>query len=100
MGDAKISLERVKQVAKLASLRLSDAEVEGFSQQLGAIVEYMATLDDLDVSAVEPTFHPVPMTAPARPDEIKPCTQRDRYLAAAPKSEAGGFAVPKVLDGE
>ena len=100
MGDSRISVKQVEQVAKLASLRLSPDEVAGMSEQLGAIVDYMATLDDLDVSEVEPTFHPVPLQAPARPDEVTPSAPRERYLEAAPKSEAGGFAVPKVLDGE
>ena len=52
MADAKITLEQVLHVAKLARLSLSDDEARQMQQQLDAILEYMAGLDELDVSDV------------------------------------------------
>ena len=100
MAQEKISRDQVRHVAKLASLKLDDAEVERLGHELGDILAYMATLDALDVSSVEPTFHSVPLTAPLRADEVVESEPRQVYLDSAPKAEAGGFAVPKVLDGE
>ena len=100
MSGDKITLDEVRRVARLARLALPDAEVERMRSQLDSILEYVAQLDALDVSAVEPTLHAVPMVSPLRADEVRPSLSRTEVLAAAPASEAGGFAVPKVMDGE
>ena len=98
MADAKITLEQVLHVAKLARLTLSDDEARRMQQQLDAILDYMAGLDELDVSNVPPTLHSIPMDAPLRPDVPVRCSDRAETLAQAPESEAGGFAVPLVLE--
>ena len=98
MADAKITLQQVLHVAKLARLRLSDDEAREMQQQLDAILEYMEGLDALDVSDVPPTFHSIPMDAPLRPDVPDRCADRSETLAQAPQSEAGGYAVPLVLE--
>jgi aspartyl-tRNA(Asn)/glutamyl-tRNA(Gln) amidotransferase subunit C len=60
----------------------------------------MAALDGVDVARVEPTFHPIPMAAPLRADQLQPSLSQADALAAAPETEHGGFAVPKVLEGD
>jgi aspartyl-tRNA(Asn)/glutamyl-tRNA(Gln) amidotransferase subunit C len=98
MADAKISLEQVLHVAKLARLALADDEAREMQAQLDAILEYMQDLDELDVSDVPPTLHSIPMNAPLRPDVPVRCTHRAETLAQAPQSEDGGYAVPLVLE--
>lgn len=100
MGDPKLTLDEVRKVAHLARLAVSDDEAETLRAQLAQILGYMAELDALDVSGVEPTYHAIPMDAPLRKDTARPSLPREEALAAAPASEAGGFAVPKVLEGE
>jgi aspartyl-tRNA(Asn)/glutamyl-tRNA(Gln) amidotransferase subunit C len=100
MADARITLEQVLHVAKLARLTLSDEEARQMQKQLDAILGYMEGLDELDVSDVAPTFHSIPMNAPMRRDVPTRCSDRSEILAQAPESEAGGFAVPLVLEGE
>ena len=98
MADAKITLELVLHVAKLVRLTLSEEEGRQMQKQLDAILGYMEELDELDVSGVAPTFHSIPMDAPLRPDVPQRCSDRSEILAQAPESEAGGFAVPLVLE--
>ena len=98
MADAKITLEQVLHVAKLARLSLSDDEARQMQAQLDAILEYMEGLDELDVAEVPPTFHSIPMRAPLRPDVVDRCSDRAETLAQAPESEGGGYAVPLVLE--
>jgi aspartyl-tRNA(Asn)/glutamyl-tRNA(Gln) amidotransferase subunit C len=98
MADARISLEQVLHVAKLARLRLSEEEAQRMQEQLDAILGYMEGLDELDVSDVPPTFHSIPMDAPLRPDVPERCSDRSETLGQAPESEAGGYAVPLVLE--
>jgi aspartyl-tRNA(Asn)/glutamyl-tRNA(Gln) amidotransferase subunit C len=98
MADARISLEQVLHVAKLARLTLSEEEARQMQQQLDAILGYMEGLDSLDVSNIPPTLHSIPMDAPLRPDVPVRCSDRSETLAQAPQSEAGGYAVPLVLE--
>ena len=98
MPDAKISLEQVLHVAKLARLTLSDEEARQMQRELDAILGYMEGLDALDVSDVPPTLHSIPMNAPLRPDVPDRCLDREETLGQAPESEAGGYAVPLVLE--
>ena len=98
MADARITLEQVLHVAKLARLTLSDDEARQMQQQLDSILGYMEGLDALDVSDVPPTLHSIPMDAPLRPDVPVRCSDRSETLEQAPESEAGGFAVPLVLE--
>jgi aspartyl-tRNA(Asn)/glutamyl-tRNA(Gln) amidotransferase subunit C len=100
MAKTQISLDAVRHVAKLAALALSPDEELRLQANLDVILDHMAELDELDVSAVEPTFHAVPIEAALRADQVVPSLPRAELLAAAPAHEAGGFAVPKVLDGE
>ena len=98
VSDTKISAEEVAKVAQLARLALTGPELEAAKGDLDAILTYVAELDALDVSAVEPTFHAIPMNAPLRQDVATGCASRTEVLSQAPATEAGGFAVPRVLE--
>ncbi len=100
MSDPVITLEQVRHVAALARLELDDAEIETMRAQLDAVLGYMAELDELDVSDIEPTFYSIEMQAPLRPDEVKPSLEREEALRAAPAEKEGGFVVPKVIEGQ
>lgn len=100
MSDSKISTDDVRHVARLARLHLSDDAVLQMQKELSKILEHVASLNALDVSGVAPTSHSVPMSTPLREDIVRDSLHRDEVLASAPKSEGGGFAVPKVMEGE
>lgn len=94
-----ISLEQARDVARLARLALSDAELESLRDDLDAILGYVAQLDELDVSGVEPTTHAVPLTLPMREDTPEPTLTRAQVLANAPKVQDGLFVVPTIVEG-
>ena len=100
MAKSNITIEAVRHVAKLAALALSPAEEQRMRAELNSILGYMQQLDELDVANVEPSFYSLYAPAALRADHALPCVPRSELLAAAPEHEAGGFAVPKVLDTE
>jgi aspartyl-tRNA(Asn)/glutamyl-tRNA(Gln) amidotransferase subunit C len=51
----------VKYVAHLARLALTPEEEQKFQAQLDHVLGYIAKLNELDVSHVEPTAHAVPL---------------------------------------
>lgn len=87
----------VEHVATLARLALSDAEIDQFTVQLGAVLEHFASVAALDTTDVPPTSHPIPLSNVLRPDSPRPGLDRDVVLGMAPEAEDGRFRVPRVL---
>lgn len=100
MSEPRLTRDKVLHVAKLAALELEAAEIDPMVGQLADIVAYVESLAALDVTDVPPTFQPVDLAPPMRPDTLLESLPRERALAAAPASDSGGFAVPKVLDSD
>ncbi len=93
-----LTLEEVRHIAKLARLRLTPEEEERYREQLSAILEAADRLAQVDTSAIPPTATVLPLRAPLRPDEARPCPPRERMLANAAEAEDGMFRVPAVLE--
>ncbi len=88
----------LQHVAHLARLNLTKEEEQKFGAQLGQILGYIAKLNELDVSQVEPTAHAVPLVNVTRPDEIRPSLSNEEALRNAPASANGLFIVPKIVE--
>ena len=93
-----ISREDVEHVARLTRLHLTPAEVDQMQAQLGGILAYIDTLRSLDVEAVEPTSHAVPLVNVMRDDEVRPCLPPSEMLANAPDPHGEFFRVPRILE--
>lgn len=93
-----LSTEDVAKVAVLARLRLSPDELQTFTGQLNAIVDYVAQLQEPDTSGVEPLAHGVEVRNVFRDDVRGPALPREAALANAPKRNQESFLVPAVLD--
>jgi aspartyl-tRNA(Asn)/glutamyl-tRNA(Gln) amidotransferase subunit C len=89
-----IDREQVLHVAKLARLRLSDAEVERMVGELSGILEHVDRIGNLELEGVEPTSHVVALENVLRADEPRPSWPRDVVLAQAPEPSEGAFRVP------
>lgn len=99
----KISREEVLRVAGLAHLELSPEKVETYRGQLEKILTYIAKLEELDVSNVEPMAQVLQPTADdsrpeLRDDTLRPCDVADSILAQAPDAQKPFFRVPKVIE--
>lgn len=93
-----ISLEEVDHVAHLARMALSDEERERMQQDLGAILDYFATLEELDTADVEPTSHPLAVHNVFREDRVTSSMSREEILANAPRRDEECFRVPLIME--
>lgn len=93
-----LTAEDVKHVAELAKLRLTAAEIEQYTRQLSAILEYAAHLQEVDTSGIPPTPYVLPLTNVMREDEVAPCLSNEAALANAPDSQDGFFRVRAVFE--
>ena len=107
MTDKNISTERVairdvRRVAELAYLELSADEEIRMQRDLNAILDYVAQLNELDTSTVEPMAQVSEALGNAssslRSDTPVPCLPRDRVMASAPETDGAFFKVPKVIE--
>lgn len=99
MAEApKIDRAVVLHVAKLASLTLSEPEVERFASELDRILSHVQELDAIDTRDVPPTAHVQLTETPWRPDVVQPSLPRDEALSQAPAVEDDGFAVPAFIE--
>ena len=89
-----ITREEVLHVAKLARLELTDDEVERLTEQLGAILEAVSKVSELDLSDVPPTSHPLELVNAWAPDELRTSLSLDEVFANAPAREGDLFKVP------
>ena len=81
-------------MAKLARLRLSDAELEKMAGELSGILEHVDRIGELDLDDVAPTSHVVELENVLRPDEPRPSWPREDVLEQAPDPAEGAFRVP------
>jgi aspartyl-tRNA(Asn)/glutamyl-tRNA(Gln) amidotransferase subunit C len=94
----QISRDDVLHLAQLSSLALSDTEIDNLQGDIGAILEYVAKLSELDTSGVEPTYQVTDLENVWRTDSIDDYgIDRDALIALAPDSKDGQIKVPKVL---
>ena len=95
-GGEGLTRDDVVHVARLARLELSDEEVERFTAQLRTVLEHAADVASLDLSHLPPSSHPIALENVLRPDEPRPCLDRDEVLAEAPAVEDHRFRVPRI----
>ena len=89
-----ITREEVLHVAKLARLALTDEEIDRLTRELGAILEAVSKVSELDLSDVPPTSHPLAVLNAWDADEPRPSLGLDEVFANAPEREADLFKVP------
>lgn len=105
MRSTSLTREDVLHIARLAHLDLSEAEVQRFTTELGAILAYASEIQRVDTSAVAPMSHAAPPAEAtgeaepamvARDDRPEPSLDRAAALSNAPDASAGLFRVPRV----
>ena len=89
-----ISRDQVLHVARLAHLDLSDEEVERLTAELGAILDAVSKVSELDLDDVPPTSHPLDLVNVFADDEPHESLPHAAALANAPEEEDGAFRVP------
>ncbi|PYV08409.1 MAG: Asp-tRNA(Asn)/Glu-tRNA(Gln) amidotransferase GatCAB subunit C [Acidobacteria bacterium] len=94
-----ITRDEVLKIAALAHLHFSEEEIRAFTGQFERILDYVAKLEEVDVTGVEPTSHVSAAEGAQllRADEVRPSLPVSEALANAPDAGHGHFKVPKVL---
>lgn len=93
-----LSADQVRKVASLARLKLGDEELAALTGQLSQILNYVAVLDQVDTSHVEPMVHAVDLHNVFRADELTGSLPRAEALENAPRTDGKFFLVPQIIE--
>ncbi len=88
----------VKNVARLARLRLEGQALEQFAAQIDEILGYVQQLAAVNTDHVEPTSHVLPLSNVLRKDEPQPALPSEAVVKLAPAAQAPFVKVPKVIE--
>lgn len=88
----------VRRIARLARIKITDAEAKGLEKELSGILDWVAQLDEVDTSKVEPMTRVVPIALKQRDDKVNDGEMADAVTANAPMREDNFFVVPKVVE--
>lgn len=81
-----ITKEEIKHIAELARLKLSDEEIIKLGSELGAILDYINQLNEVDTKNIEPTSQVSGLSDVWREDEVKDW-DREEVSAALSQGE-------------
>ncbi|MCI0397373.1 MAG: Asp-tRNA(Asn)/Glu-tRNA(Gln) amidotransferase subunit GatC [Chloroflexi bacterium] len=93
-----LSLADVEKIAALARLELTAEEKARYQEQLSAVLEYAARLNELDLTGVPPTASAVALQNILRQDEVEPSLPVEEVLFNAPQKAQNQFQIQTVLD--
>ena len=82
----------VERVASLACIELNDEELQEFTLQLGAILEYFDELADIEAQPPKKEEENV-----LRSDDVMSSLPQSEALANAPRTDNGYFRGPRIL---
>jgi aspartyl-tRNA(Asn)/glutamyl-tRNA(Gln) amidotransferase subunit C len=91
-----ITREDVVHVAHLARLEIPEGEIDRVREELGAILDAVGKVSELDLEGIEPTSHPLDVVNVFDEDEPRPSLPREDALKNAPDPADGAFRVPAV----
>lgn len=93
-----INESRAKEIAELASLKLSDEEAKTYAGQLARVIEYFDQIANIDTGNIEPLVTATDIEFRARPDEVAPFANSvEKILSNAPEKKNALFKVPPVV---
>jgi len=86
----------VRHVARLARLRLDDAEEAVMREELSGILGHIDAIRAMDLDGVAPTTHVIALENVLRPDVPGPSLPREEALREAGDVVDGSFGVPRM----
>jgi len=95
---AAISRDEVANLARLARISMSDAEL--VAGEMDVILGAVARVQEVAGADVPPTSHPLAVNNVTREDVVTPSLTPEQALSGAPASSEQRFKVPQILGEE
>jgi aspartyl-tRNA(Asn)/glutamyl-tRNA(Gln) amidotransferase subunit C len=94
----QIDKDTVAKIAHLARLEVSEQETEAMMTDMTKILDFMAKLNEVDTSNVEPLIYMTNEVNTLREDVVKQEITHEEALSNAPEQDGKHFLVAKVIE--
>lgn len=94
----KIDDATVRHIARLARIKIDDAEVRTLQGELTEILNWVEQLEEVDTDSVEPMTCVTDMRIAMRKDEVTDGGYAEEIVRNAPERAGTFFVVPKVVE--
>lgn len=88
----------VEKIAHLARLSIQEDDIPHYARDLNNILNLVEQMSAVDTSDILPMAHPLDAHQRLRTDAVTEVDQREAFQAIAPKTEAGVYLVPQVIE--
>ena len=88
----------VKKIAHLARLAIDEQAIPSYAKDLTNIFNLVEQLSAVDTANIPPMAHPLDANQRLRADKVTEANQRELFQTIAPKTEAGIYLVPQVIE--
>jgi aspartyl-tRNA(Asn)/glutamyl-tRNA(Gln) amidotransferase subunit C len=92
-----VTKKEVKHIAGLARIGMDDKDVDKFTQDLSAVLDWVDELKKVDIQGVEPTAHITGLENMAREDKTEVFISRDKIIRMFPEEKDGFDKVKSVM---
>lgn len=93
-----ITLDDVKKVAKLASLKITEDEAAHHLQNLQGILKLANQMETVATESIQAVAHCFDLQQYLRSDEVTEINQRDRLQQLTKQIQSGLYCVPPVIE--
>lgn len=93
-----VDIQTVNNIARLARLNIPENDKDNLIIDLNNILEFVAQLEEVETSNIEPLASVTGHKLPLRIDEVTDGNIEDLVLQNAPEKSSGFFVVPKVIE--
>lgn len=94
----EIKKEEIMHIAKLASLKIKDEEIEEYRKNLQDILNFANTINSVDTENIEETNGTSANVNSFREDEVKNFEDENLLMYNAPEQQNNMFKIPKVIN--
>ena len=96
--EAIVDIPTVNKIARLSRLNIPETSKQNLTNDLNNILGFVAQLDEVNTSDVEPLASVTGHKLPLRSDKVTDGNIEELVLKNAPESSSGFFVVPKVIE--
>ena len=95
---ATLTAQDVKKIADLARLEIEEKDIPVHAKDLSNILDFVEQINQVNSDNIDPMAHPLDTYQRLRADEVTETDQKQLLQSVAPKTAAGLYLVPKVIE--
>ena len=93
-----IELEELKNLGRLAKIKLKSEEQKRATSDLNDIMQMIAQMQNVDTSNVEPMANPLDASQRLRMDSVTETVEREDFQKLSEHTRDGFYTVPRVIE--